>query len=56
MFVFAFDEALFELNVNSPSSAPLFQFPPRIRTRHEKGPHCTVNPLLLFCVRCALSA
>jgi len=33
MFVFAFDEVLFELKAKRPSPEPLFQLPPRIRTR-----------------------
>lgn len=40
MFVFVLDGALFRFSVNTPSIAPLFQFPPRIKARavSRRGP------------------
>lgn len=36
MFAFVFDDALFELNVATPSDEPLFQLPPTIRARKHR--------------------
>lgn len=41
MFVLTFERALFKFSANTPSSAALFQLPPRI------GSLLTHNPLLL---------
>ncbi len=35
MFTFAFDEALFKFQFDSPSFAPLFQFPPNRASTHS---------------------